>query len=424
MLKKFFFILFIVCSTLNLSFAQYEPYDLDDLLDSVAKLDSAKLQLSVEIEQMKLKKNKSLLLQNGLPEIKNGEELICHTAFCLVYDSTHKLAKWTAHILSKDIKYGKQTRSNDFRRDTMIKGGTAKDSDYFAKKVKEDGKIVYDGFGYDRGHLAPSADFKWSAQALSESYFYSNMTPQRPDFNRKYWADVEAFCRDYVFNSDHDVYIVTAPVIKDSMRVMERSPQKIAIPNWHYKIMVDMEDKKGIAFLVPQDMSDGLQEYYPIESYVATIDSIERITGINFFVKLSNEDEKLIEAKADISLWRFGKNKNDVAPIPPSKLPKNYYNTVQAKQFLDYPNEVIVCGTVVSATKSKKDHVFLNLDKSFPKQIFSVTIWKTNLINFTYEPEKFLYNKTICVKGKVKEYQGTASMYPENEKNIFLFDKK
>jgi endonuclease G len=393
---------------------------LDDLIDSVAKLDSTKIELTAEIEQLKLKKNKSLLLQNGLPELNSGEELICHTAYCLVYDSVHKLAKWTAHILSKDIKYGKQTRSNDFRADPLIHYRTANAADYFTTITKEDGKIVYDGFGYDRGHLAPSADFKWSAQALSESYLYSNMSPQRPDFNRKHWADVEAFCRDYVVNSDHDVYIVTAPIIQDSMRVIERSPQKISIPDWHYKIMVDLEDKKGIAFLMPQDNADGLHEYYPIESYVCKIDSIESLTRINFFVKLSNEDENLIESKADISLWRYGTNKNDVAPIPRNKLPKNYYNTVEAKQFYDYPNDVTVCGKVVSATKSKKGHVFLNMDKSFPKQIFSVTIWKTNLVNFTYEPETFLMNKTICVKGRVKEYQGTASMYPENEKVISI----
>jgi endonuclease G len=294
----------------------------------------------------------------------------------------------------------------------LVKTGTASDEDYFLKTYK-DGKTKYDGFGYDRGHLAPSADFKWSAEALSESYFYSNMTPQLPDFNRKYWAEVESFCRDFVVNNEQKVFIVTAPVITDTMSVQERSIHKIGIPFYHYKIMVDYDKKNGIAFLMPQ-----INIGYPIESYVVTIDSIEKLTGINFFPKLSVEDEKKIESTADISLWRSGKNKNDVAPILNNQLPKNYYNTIEAKQFCDYPKEVTICGKVVSITKSKKGHIFINLDKSFPKQIFSITIWNANLPNFSYEPEIFLQDKKICVKGKIVDYQGTPCVYPENEKFI------
>lgn len=425
MLKKIFFILFVVFHIFNVAFAQFEPDDIDALTDSVEKLDLKKNQILTEIEVLKLDNYKKMLLENGLPELQKGDELICHLAYCLVYDSKNKLAKWTAHIISKDIKTGKTSRSNDFRVDTKINTGTANDEDYFKKYKTEDGKTKYEGFGYDRGHLAPSADFKWSADALSESYFYSNMTPQTPDFNRKHWADVESFCRDFVINADKDVFIVTAPIITENMKIMKRSPQKIAIPYYHYKIMVDLEDKKGIAFLLPQDTINGKAIiYYPIESYVVTIDSIEKLTGINFFKNLSKEDEIKIESTSDISLWRFGKNKNDVAPIPKNKLPKNYYNTVEAKQFYDYPKDVTICGKVVSSNKSKKGHVFLNLDKSFPKQIFSITIWQANLNNFSYSPEEFLFGKTICVKGKIIDYQGVATMYLENEKTISFFEEK
>jgi endonuclease G len=49
--------------------------------------------------------------------------------------------------------------------------------------------------GWDRGYLAPSADFRWSEKALSESYFYSNMSPQLDDFNREGWAELEGLLR-------------------------------------------------------------------------------------------------------------------------------------------------------------------------------------------------------------------------------------
>jgi endonuclease G len=365
-----------------------------------------------------IKALKADLLENGLPEILEDEELICHSAFCLVYDDNHKMAKWTAHIISREIVNGVVSRTNDFRVDSLIKNGTAEEEDYFLTKKDESGNTIYDGFGYDRGHLAPSADFRWSEKALSESYYYSNMTPQLPEFNREIWAKIEDFLRQYIYNNPtKDIYIVTAPVIKDDLKKQERSKNKISIPEYHYKIAVDLEDKKGIAFLVPQKNLGN-----PIEYYVVTIDSIENITNINFYPKLSEQDEKLIESESDIGKWRSGRSKNDQTPLDIKTLPKNSYNTVNARQFNEYPKEVNICGTVVSTHKSRNGHIFLNLDKSFPNQVFTATIWKSNTPNFSYEPEKFLLNKKVCIKGKVKDYKGTPSTYPENEKAIKILE--
>ena len=153
-----------------------------------------------------------------------------------------------------------------------------------------------------------------------------------------------------------------------------------------------------------------------------SIDSIESLTGINFYPNLTEEQENKIEANVDISLWQSGKAKNDVAPMHPEDLPRNSYNTVQAKQFYDYPKGVSICGTIVSTHKSRNGHIFINLDKSFPNQIFSATIWKSNIVNFSYQPEVFLLNKQVCIKGKVKDYQGTPSIYPDNERKIRIIE--
>ena len=126
-----------------------------------------------------------------LPELKPGEDLIEHSALFLVYDEQHEQSKWVAHKISQNISEGSVGRTNDFREDTLIKTGSASEKDYFTKSLNEQGKYSYNGYGFDRGHLAPSADFRWSKTALSESYFYSNMSPQLPEFNRKGWAKLE-----------------------------------------------------------------------------------------------------------------------------------------------------------------------------------------------------------------------------------------
>lgn len=413
-------VIFIFLLTFNVGqlLSQVEKDSLNTILLEIELLNTKRDSLLDLIETIKLNDLKSSLLDNGIPELLEGEELICHSAYCLVYNEDHEMAKWVAHILSREIVHGNVSRTNDFREDSLIITGSAQEADYFTKEKLETGKYEYDGYGYDRGHLAPSADFRWSEKALSESYYYSNMTPQLPEFNREIWADLESFLRAYIYNNPNkDLYIITAPVLTDDLPKQSRSVNNMSIPELHYKIAVDFEDEKGIAFLIPQNHDD-----YPIETYVVSIDSIEALTGINFYPNLTQEQESRIEANSDISLWRSGKAKNDVTPMRPEDLPRNSYNTVQAKQFYDYPKDVSICGTVVSTTKSRNGHIFINLDKSFPNQIFSATIWKLNIINFSYEPEVFLLNKQVCIKGKVKEYQGTPSIYPDNERKIRIIE--
>ena len=64
----------------------------------------------------------------------------------------------------------------------------------------------------------------------------------------------------------------------------------------------------------------------------------------------------------------------------------------------------------------------MNLDKSFPNHIFSVSIWKKDMINFPYEPHIMLKRKQICVTGKVASYQGVPSMNISSEEQIEIME--
>jgi endonuclease G len=79
---------------------------------------------------------------------------------------------------------------------------------------------------------------------------------------------------------------------------------------------------------------------------------------------------------------------------------------------------ITVCGTVVSTKRSAKGNVFLNLDKAFPNQVFTVSIFKDKLLNFSYSPDEELLGKTICIEGKVSDFNGTPSMSIANENAI------
>jgi len=416
LIVKYLFI--ILC--LNNIYSQEETLNVQKIKKDIDLLDQKKDSLKAILEELELKDIRDQIKSKVLPAIKSNETLIEHKAMYLVYSEEHEQAKWVAHMISTNIIDGKVGRTNDFRVDTLIKTGTAEEKDYFLKKLKENTKdhnkkYHYDGFGYDRGHLAPSADFRWSKTALSESYFYSNMSPQIADFNRKGWANLEDMVRSYVYENNQAVFVFTGPVLKEDLPKIKRSINGLSIPQQFYKIVVDLENELAIGYLMPHE-----ELIYPVEYYATSIDEIEKITSIDFLHQLDDELENKLESQLNIKDWLPEKRKNDFPPIAENELPKGCYNTIQARQFIDMGKKVEICGTVVSTHLSKNGHIFINLDKSFPKQIFSITIWESNSSNFSYLPHEYLMGKKICVKGIITENKGTPTMSIENEKAITL----
>lgn len=404
-------------SILNTTISQDVYSKIDSIKSEIVKLDKQKKSLLSELETFEFLRNKLELTNYALPKLKNEEKLIEHKALYLVYDEIHEQAKWVAHKISTNIIEGTQGRSNDFREDTLINSGSAQEKDYFIKTTNTNGSFSYDGFGFDRGHLAPSADFRWSKAALSESYFYSNMSPQLPEFNRECWAKLENSLRNYVIENNQSLLVVTGPVLSNDLKKIERSVNNVSIPNYFFKAVLDINNEKSVAYLFPHKKNE-----YPIDYYAISIDSLEKITGLDFFNNLEDTLENKIEKQSDYSFLKSKKNQSNSPPIKPENLKKGTFNTVQSRQFIGTNKTVTICGKVVSTHLSKNGHVFLNLDQSFPDQIFSVTIWKSNTTNFSYSPNEFLKGKTICVKGKVSENKGTPTMSISNEKSIEIIN--
>ncbi len=391
----------------------------DPLINSLNKqLDSLKVaenSIIQQLEEAKLSWIRKEIKRIGVPKSDKSEIIISHSALSLSYNEEHEQANWVMHIIMPDIIEGNVSRSNDFRIDTLISTGSAEEKDYFTKTKQENGKYKYDGFGFDRGHLAPSADFRWSAKALSESYFYSNMSPQIGDFNRRKWAELENWLRDYVSNSKEPLYVITAPVLNDDLKKSPRSKNGLSVPEYFVKSAIDVKAKKGIAFIMPHQAIR-----VPIESFAVTIDSAESILGYDLFPNIDDELENEIESEFDYHHWMPIGEKGDVRAIANSRLPKNAVNSYDGAFLKDDGKKHTVCGKVVSTKKHNKGHVFMNLDKQFPNQIFSVTIFDSNIKNFTYEPEIYLKNQEVCFTGKITDYKGTASMTIENGKDVKL----
>ena len=398
------------------SFSQLVEEKIKTLQLQIDAIEIQKNAIQENIDELKFQKISEDLLKFGLPAIKVGEEVIAHSAYSLVYSEQHEQAKWVAHIIIPDIINGKTSRSNDFREDSLIKTGSATEKDYFLKKLKAGTKddYEYDGFGYDRGHLAPSADFRWSKKAVSESFYYSNMSPQLDKFNREKWADLEGLLRGYVYDHpETQLFVVTGPLLNDSLAKIEQGVNKVSIPNYFYKVALDLKNKKAIAFIMPNTAIP-----YPLSSYAVPINEVEEVTGINFFYQLDDVLEEELESQKNVTDWVPEKQKSDVDPVYPPSLPPGTFNTVLAKQFMNTNKKVTIVGTVVSGRTTNKGNLTFDLDKKYPNTIFTVYILKQNIINFTYDPLEEWMGKQITLKEKIGEFNDIPTMFIEKEEAV------
>jgi len=396
-----------IAQELSQTLQQYET-DKQSILQELAQVDSL-------IEDTKLALVRADIMAFGLPGVEAGEEVIHHTALSLVYSEEQEEAKWVAHSITPEVITGTGGRTNDFRPDPKVKTGTAVEKDYFLKSDNGKGGFDYDGYGCDRGHLAPSADFRWSKKALSESYFYSNMSPQLPGFNREIWAGLENAIRAYLYrNPTSTLHVVTGPILSPDLPKVTRSVNGVSIPEFFFKVIIDRTKGTGIGFLVPhkEDTEDAL------EAYAVSIDIVEKASGLDFFEGLPDEEENQLEAQNQKMQWLPNVKEGDVASFTLSNIPrKKAYPATMAKKFMGKGTEITVCGTVVGGRYSRKGNLLLNLDKQFPNQIFTIFVRKENLPNFSYDP-LMLKNKKVCSIGKIKSIGGTPTMYLDDEHEI------
>jgi len=382
----------------------------------LSEIEAETEQILDELEGLRLQWIREELDQISYPKYAEDVQVVKHAALTLGYSEKHEQAAWVQHIVIPEVEFANVSRTNDFRIDSLVTTGSSQEEDYFLKKIAADGTMEYDGFGYDRGHLAPSADFRWSQKALSESYFYSNMSPQKPEFNRERWAELESWIRTYVIDFNEFVYVVTGPVLKDGLK--QQGGNQVSIPEQFYKIVLDLDgdEKKAIAFLMPNDHCA-----YPISGYVTSVDEIEKLTGLDFFSSLDDAEENRMEAMSTMEGWVHEENSQfgEVAPLK-APLPKGYFNTLQAKYKVG--EKVKICGTVVASKRSRKDAVYLNFDQKYPRNVFYASIWKNNQNNFSYDPEKEFLGKIICVEGKVELYNDQARISVNREEQVSYWE--
>ncbi len=216
----------------------------------------------------------------------NDEIIVSHTGYTLSYAEEYEVPYWVAYSLTRDeVITQTAERKDNFRADSLIPTGSAALADYRKS-------------GYDRGHMAPAADFRWSEEAMSDTFYLSNMCPQVHAFNAGIWSDLESAVRSIAYE-DEEIYVVTGPVLTDGP-YETIGENNVAVPKYFYKVILDYTEPviKAIGFIMPNENSSE-----PLSYFALSVDEVEEITQIDFFPALPDDIEEVVEAQCDPSLW-------------------------------------------------------------------------------------------------------------------------
>lgn len=219
-----------------------------------------------------------------LPNSTDGA-IVIHDYFMLSYSEPHEQAEWVAYTLERShLTYDERKRPY-FVADPKVR---TKSADW----------RNYKGSGYDRGHLCPAGDRRFSEYAYNETFYTSNVTPQNKAFNAGVWnrleMQVRQWCKRY-----GTLYVITGGVLHGDME--EIGDEGVAIPYAFYKILVrkNGDSYNVLAFLMPHEESN-----LPLSGFLVSVDQLESLTDMDFFKDLK-EAELELEKKVDTSGWKF-----------------------------------------------------------------------------------------------------------------------
>lgn len=223
-----------------------------------------------------------------MPADSKGGILVKHTAYALSFNKKYNTPNWVAWRLPKEHTDGPIERSTKFWADPKLP--RANRIDYYEYKESD----------YNRGHMCPAGDNKWSEKAMYECFYMSNMCPQDPNLNGGQWGNLEVACRRWA-STEGEIFIACGPLYEGKKHEIIGINHKIHVPTGFFKVVMSLrkDKEKAIGFTFKNnDKSPSFRKL------ATSVDKVEQMTGIDFFHKTDDSIEKRIEAQYNINDWK------------------------------------------------------------------------------------------------------------------------
>ena len=214
------------------------------------------------------------------------------------WSQSDRVALWVAYPLCSLYTNGSAGRTNAWNLDPLLGNNSAAPFGGYAGN-------------YARGHQLPSADRQCCYDANAQTFYGTNMTPQLNEHNEGIWSSLEGKVRSIANGSD-TTYVVTGVVVSPSSKKEKDSYGcSVTVPDAYFKALLYYNKystvgqwKAAAFYLEHRNYTGGVQKEHSM-----SIDELETITGIDFFVnlpeKLGETQAAKIEAEnpANVSLW-------------------------------------------------------------------------------------------------------------------------
>ncbi|WP_160051559.1 DNA/RNA non-specific endonuclease [Nocardiopsis sp. FR26] len=176
-------------------------------------------------------------------------EVIPYTHFSLALSGSRRFPHWVAWNIDGGGLKKLSRRGIPFSKDPRIPDEV------------QVGNELYKANRLDRGHIARRADLLWgglseAGKANTDSFFYTNITPQMEDFNQSSQNGLWGRLEDAVFADtevdDLRVSVFAGPVFQDDDRVY----RGVRVPREYWKVIAFREHGglRATAFLLTQNL--------------------------------------------------------------------------------------------------------------------------------------------------------------------------
>lgn len=220
-----------------------------------------------------------------VPEYPGGEA-VQHDYYRLSYSEAHEQAAWVAYVLRPEQLTYQDRERPFFVEDPLVSTHSADWRNYR-------------GSGYDRGHLCPAGDMRFSEAAYNQTFYTSNISPQNREFNAGLWNDLELqvrrWCKRY-----GPVCVITGGILEPGLPAI--GEEGVAVPARFFKV-VAREGREGIAVLA--FLMENRPSGKSLQEYLVPIDRVEALSGIDFFPGLPEAQQQQLEAGVQAGGWKF-----------------------------------------------------------------------------------------------------------------------
>lgn len=217
-------------------------------------------------------------------EVPDGlkNEVVTYTGYISGFNSERHIPNYVSYELTGDETLGDEPRSDKFLCDEKVAGcPTTTD---------------YTGSGYDRGHMAPAGDMKWDKQAMTESFYMTNICPQNHALNSGGWKRLEEKVRVWA-QRDSAIIVISGPIVGGNPSKLESG---VVVPDGFFKVLLApySTPRRAIGFIYK---NQGGQK--KVELQAVSVDDVEAATGYDFFSTLPDDEEASLEKDFNYQEW-------------------------------------------------------------------------------------------------------------------------